>query len=209
MTALVTQADSEEGELQGYVYDEEASVRIVGNEEGGADRVGLDAWFNSARISVDPDREEVTCVVSIGDPRGGFVFQVRRNSKGQILIHTPYPGESMPHMRTKQDHEGTLIVVGDHGDEPLTFDDEEQLNRDYGWRDGWEEMEDGFAQPEDRDAVYGIEYHEGRDSYWQVVELSTRKVPKGADDVTHIDDAEEAAERAEELNEEALEEDEE
>lgn len=198
MTVLKVEAESDEGVLEGYVYDEEATVRIVGDEEG-AESAGINRWFNSARIHVDPERDEVTCAVSVGDPRGAFVFTVRRKPDGELLIHTPYPGEGMPHMRTKELHKGTLVVVGDRG-EPLTFEDEEEMDRDAGWRDGWDEMEGGSSQPDDSDAVYGIDYRPGKGG-WTVIVLETeKKLEQG------FETADDAAERAEELNEEALEE---
>lgn len=200
MTVLKVEAESEEGVLEGFVYDEEATVRIVGDEEG-TERSGINRWFNSARIKVDPDKDEVTCAVSVGDPRGAFVFTIRRKPDGTLLIHTPYPGESLPHMRTKQLHKGTLEVVGDSG-EAITFEDEEEMDRDDGWRDGWREMEEGASSPDDSDAVFGIDYSNRRK--WFVTDLETGRVAK-EDDVQDFESADDAAERAEELNLEALE----
>ena len=202
MTVLKVEAESEEGILEGFVYDEEATVRIVGDEEG-TERSGINRWFNSARINVDPDKEEVTCAVSVGDPRGAFVFTIRRTPDGTLLIHTPYPGESLPHMRTKQLHKGTLEVVDDRGD-PITFEDEEEMDRDEGWRAGWDMMSEGASSPDDRDAVFGIDYSPKRK--WFVIDLETGRVASGQDDVQDFESADDAAERAEELNEEALEE---
>lgn len=202
MTVLKVEASSDEGELEGFVYDDEAVVRIVGDEEG-VERSGLNRWFNSARIHADPEQDEVTCVVSVGDPRGGFAFTVRRKSDGTLLLHTPHPGEGAPHMRLKELHPGTYEVVGDRG-EAVTFEDEEEMDREPGWRDGWDEMVDGDSNPEDSDAPYGISF--SNKNGWRVVERDTTKVPRGLDDVTDYDTADEAAERAEELNDEALEE---
>lgn len=207
MTVLKVEAETEEGTLEGFSYDEKVSVRIVGDEEGIADQVGLDRWFNSARITVDPHREEVSCVVSVGDPRGGFAFVVRRTPAGTLLIHMPHPGEGMPHMRTKELHEGTLEVVGDRG-EAVTFEDEEHVNREPGWRDGWEEMEDGYSETDSADP-FSILFDAGA---WWVTEKPGLK-RSSADEVTKLkgenfEDADEAAERAEQLNDEALEEEE-
>lgn len=208
MTMLAVEVDADEGDFdsrdrvfKGYVEDEDTTARI-GDEEGMV-HAGIARWLNSARVTVSPENDEVTCVVSVGDPRGGFVFTVRRNSDGEILLHTPHPGEGLPHMRLKELHPGTYIVVGDRGDEPLTFEDEEETNRDPRWRDGWDEMIDGTSEPDDRDAPYGIDFHGG---VWRVVERQGGKLAK-EDDVTDFESAEDAAERAEELNEEAIEED--
>lgn len=83
----------------------------VSEDDKAAAELHPSQWLKSARIVVDDD--EVTCVVSVRDPRGGFAFTVRRNPDGGFYIHTPYPGESMPHMATEQLHPGTLRTVED------------------------------------------------------------------------------------------------
>lgn len=69
---------------------------------------GALGWLNSARIVVSGD--EVHLMASIGDPRGAFCFTLQRTSDGRYLLHTPYPGESLPHMPTRELHPGTLEV---------------------------------------------------------------------------------------------------
>jgi len=94
--------------------DESPSVRISNPdaENGyGACEGPLD-WLNSAKITVDADEDSVSCLVSVGDPRGAFCMTVRRLPDGRIVLHLPHPGESMPHMTTEALHEGTLVVVG-------------------------------------------------------------------------------------------------
>lgn len=39
---------------------------------------GPGTWCNSAQIIVDDEEDSVTCSISVGDPRGGFSFTVRR-----------------------------------------------------------------------------------------------------------------------------------
>lgn len=118
---LETTADNSDGDqLTGYVYDgEECSVRISNGaaENGYEQDPGPLTWLNSARITADPEEDAVHCVVSVGDPRGGFCFTVRRMSDGRLAISYPYPGEGMAHMKTEQaDYPGTLFVVGDFSD---------------------------------------------------------------------------------------------
>lgn len=125
---FVTEADSDEdGLMWGQVYDDDCTVRIsvpeVENGERSCDAEPL-SWLNSARVSVSHKDDAVYCAVSVGDPRGAFVFTVRRLSDGRMVIHTPVPGEGMPHMETAQLHEGTLIVVDRRGagpDSPAIF----------------------------------------------------------------------------------------
>jgi len=109
----------------GYAYDGDASVRI-GNEaaENGypQDPGPLD-WLNSARITTDPEDDAVRCSVSVGDPRGAFVFTVRRLSDGRLVIHVPHPGESLAHVETSQLHEGTLLVAGNYASDEAEADD--------------------------------------------------------------------------------------
>lgn len=113
--------DNEEGdELSGIVYDGEASARLApaGVEDGDVVRGAL-AWLNSARITTDPDEDSVTAVISIGDPRGGFGFTIRRNpSTGEILLHMPHPSETWAHMQIEALHPGTYRVIHDYRPDP-------------------------------------------------------------------------------------------
>ncbi len=106
----------------GYSYDGDATVRISNDaKENGYDQdPGPLDWLNSARITTDPDDDAVRCAVSVGDPRGAFVFTVRRlpdgplgSLGGRLVIHVPHPGEPLAHVETTHLHEGTLLVAGD------------------------------------------------------------------------------------------------
>jgi hypothetical protein len=121
-----------DGEYAGGLMDErepgeELTVRISNPdaENGyGECRGGL-SWLNSARITADPDKDEVSCCVSVGDPRGCFVFTMRRTPDGHLLLHMPHPSDGMAHMETAELHEGTLIVVKRRGEtEPADFNEE-------------------------------------------------------------------------------------
>lgn len=68
------------------------------------------AWANSARITIDEDDNAVHLALSVGDPRGAFVFTVRRTPDGDLIMHTPYPGESMPHLKLTELHPGTYKI---------------------------------------------------------------------------------------------------
>ena len=109
--------DGRDADVQatGYSYDCNATVRISNDAaENGYDQdPGPLDWLNSARITTDPDDDAVRCAVSVGDPRGAFTFTVRRLSDGRLVIHVPYPGESLAHVETTHLHEGTLLVTGD------------------------------------------------------------------------------------------------
>lgn len=105
--------DSVESHPNGVTYDGDMTVRIVGNENSEYDNAENRplGWLNSARIVTSPEENSVTCCISVGDPRGAFCFTVRRKPDGTLLIHMPHPGESLPHMDTREDHPGTLVVV--------------------------------------------------------------------------------------------------
>ena len=112
--------------ITGMSYDDDCSVRIANDaaENGYSQEPGPLTWLNSARITADPKDDAVHCVVSVGDPRGGFCFTVRRLTDGRLVIHTPYPGESLSHCRTIHLHDGTLLVVHDGKDNtPIDFSD--------------------------------------------------------------------------------------
>lgn len=106
------------GEARGMSYDAEVTVRIANDaaENGAEQDPGPLTWLNSARITTDPENDSVHCLVSIGDPRGAFCFTVcRRPDTGEIVLHLPYPGDTMPHEKTEELHPGTLRVVGHDG----------------------------------------------------------------------------------------------
>jgi hypothetical protein len=89
---------------------EQVALRNDDAENGYDECNGPLDWLNSAAIVTDEADDAIHCKVSIGDPRGAFCFTVRRKPNGEILIHTPYPGESFAHAETEQLHPGTLRV---------------------------------------------------------------------------------------------------
>lgn len=75
------------------------------------------SWANSAEIRSDPDQDSITLSLSAFDPRGAFVFQIRRipddadhDLAGQLIMHVPYPGEGMLHAPLTEHHPGTYII---------------------------------------------------------------------------------------------------
>ncbi|GAA5120980.1 hypothetical protein [Haloechinothrix salitolerans] len=74
------------------------------------------SWANSAAIHTDPDEDSITVTMSVGDPRGAFAFTLRRvpdhavTNAGRLIMHTPYPGEALPHADLTEAHTGTYWV---------------------------------------------------------------------------------------------------
>lgn len=75
------------------------------------------SWVNSAGVHLNEGEDSVTVTISVGDPRGAFAFTVRRipadadgELAGRLLMHTPYPGQSSPHMPVKELHPGTYVI---------------------------------------------------------------------------------------------------
>lgn len=68
------------------------------------------SWCNSANIRQDPDDDAVHVSISVGDPRGAFAMTIRRLDDGSLVMHVPYPGESMPHMKLTDLHPGTYRI---------------------------------------------------------------------------------------------------
>ncbi|MFI9389214.1 hypothetical protein [Kutzneria sp. NPDC052558] len=80
------------------------------------ERVPL-SWANSAAILANDEQDSLTLSVSVGDPRGAFCFTVRRipddaegDLAGRLVIHMPYPGETLPHREITELHPGTFVV---------------------------------------------------------------------------------------------------
>ena len=76
---------------------------------GLVDERAPEAWCNSAGVDIRKDSVQVW--ISIGDPRGAFVMEARKLEDGRIVLHLPYPGESLPQMETEHLHGGTLVVT--------------------------------------------------------------------------------------------------
>ncbi|MCP3800710.1 hypothetical protein NLX83_15690 [Allokutzneria sp. A3M-2-11 16] len=74
------------------------------------------AWANSATIVTNEAEDSITVLISVGDPRGAFAFTVRRvpddapSHGGALILHTPYPGESLPHRPLSELHPGTYLI---------------------------------------------------------------------------------------------------
>lgn len=65
-------------------------------------------WLNSARVWLDGS--EVHASISVGDPRGAFVFTVRMLDDGTLLMHVPHPGGTMLHQPLTELHPGTYKI---------------------------------------------------------------------------------------------------
>ena len=95
--------------------DDVESAPEVGEAPHRAQRVPL-SWCNGAGIHTDTREDSVTVTISVGDPRGAFIFTVRRipddaeTNGGRLLMHTPHPGQSLPHAELTPDHAGTYWV---------------------------------------------------------------------------------------------------
>jgi hypothetical protein len=75
------------------------------------------SWANSASIRTDDGEDSITVSISVGDPRGAFCFTVRRipddadtNLAGRLVLHTPYPAQSMAHRPLAELRPGTYLV---------------------------------------------------------------------------------------------------
>ena len=96
--------------------DREENRECGDNAEHGPDPAPL-SWRNSASIRPDIDSDAVTVTISVGDPRGAFCFTLRQiptdvegRLAGRLVMHTPYPGEPMPHLRVNERDPGTYVI---------------------------------------------------------------------------------------------------
>lgn len=64
------------------------------------------SWPNSVWVDFDEKEDRISIGISVGDPRGAFVFSVYRMEDGTYRVSTPYPGEGMPHMELRQLNNG-------------------------------------------------------------------------------------------------------
>ena len=114
--------------LEVALLDEGEGVRIAPREEVEDMNAAL-GWLNWASLETDAGDDAVVFNVSVNEPRGCFRFVVRRLADGRLLLHSPYPGESAPHVDTREVCEGTLVCVNEAGgQEPFNFGAEESDN---------------------------------------------------------------------------------
>lgn len=77
---------------------------------------GPQRWCNGAGVAVKEEDDSVEVWVSVGDPRGGFSFTVRRlpdsasDHPGRLIMHVPYPDMGMPHVPIKELQMGTYLI---------------------------------------------------------------------------------------------------
>ena len=72
-------------------------------------------WANSAFLEFDEEKDSVTVGISIGDPRGAFVFTIRKlpaeaDMAGRLIMHLPYPGSGWLHDTLSPLHQGTYLI---------------------------------------------------------------------------------------------------
>lgn len=67
-------------------------------------------WVNHAAISLDRREDSVTLSISVGDPRGAFVFTVRRLPSGELLMYIPTPEDSAPHRELRPVRHGVYEI---------------------------------------------------------------------------------------------------
>lgn len=95
--------------------DDVESAADFGERTHRPERVAL-SWANGAAIHTDPEEDSITVTISVGDPRGAFAFTVRRipdeasDNGGRLIMHTPHPDESSPHVELTTAHTGTYWV---------------------------------------------------------------------------------------------------
>lgn len=91
--------------------DDEIDSVAVRNEAGEngyeIDSESPIAWLNSARIAVDRDHDEVSLMISVGDPRGAIAMSVRKTPDGRLLLSVPHADDSMAHVEMTELHPGT------------------------------------------------------------------------------------------------------
>jgi len=127
MTYLTTEVNHEPSEA--FIEPgEEVSLRVTNSaaENGYEQEPGALTWLNSARVTADPDEDAVRFAVSVGDPRGAFVFTVRRLNDGTLVMHVPHPGDSCLHAPLTPLHEGTFRIGYEGAFADEESDDEEE-----------------------------------------------------------------------------------
>lgn len=88
-------------------------------------------WLNSATIHLDREDDACHVLISCGDPRGAFAMTIRRLDNGNLVMHVPYPRDSMLHMPLAEHHEGTYKVG--YWPKQVYFDPDASLRDGKGW----------------------------------------------------------------------------
>lgn len=68
------------------------------------------SWLNSVNVFTDAEKDQVTVMISVGDPRGGFAMTVERVwlhdeygnvTHNELRLSVPHDTDGMPHMPLK------------------------------------------------------------------------------------------------------------
>ena len=72
------------------------------------------SWANSVGMEFNEKEDSIKVTVSVGDPRGAFVMQLRRvvddGGNETLLMHVPHPDDSTPHAELTEHHPGTYLI---------------------------------------------------------------------------------------------------
>lgn len=69
------------------------------------------SWANSVTVRLDEEKNEITLMISVGDPRGAFAMTVRhREDADDLLMHLPYEEMPTPHTPITRVHDGTYRI---------------------------------------------------------------------------------------------------
>ena len=91
---------------------EEIAIRNDAKENGyELDDASPIAWLNSASIVVDREHDEVSLLISVGDPRGALAMSVRKGSDGKLILHVPHAEDSMAHVDMSEIAPGTYKLA--------------------------------------------------------------------------------------------------
>ncbi|MGZ6281856.1 MAG: hypothetical protein ACXWQ5_01060 [Ktedonobacterales bacterium] len=101
----------DKGLWPGEVENIEVSFDDITNGYADADAIAAPlGWCNNAGIELDRKEDAIKLSISTGDPRGAFVFTVRRMPDGSLIMHVPTPTSNFLHEPLTPLHDGTYQI---------------------------------------------------------------------------------------------------
>lgn len=103
--------DEELNEADPTVTAEDDDPECAANDDGPHEKMWAPlTWAKNIAITFDEENDQIDLAIATGDPRGGWVFRLYRNSEGAVIMHLPHADMDGPHEPIRELHPGTFAI---------------------------------------------------------------------------------------------------
>lgn len=67
-------------------------------------------WAKNITVDFDEEDDRIDLAIATSDPRGGWVFRLRRGPDGKVIMHLPHATMDGPHEPIRELHPGTFEI---------------------------------------------------------------------------------------------------